>query len=94
MGFPLSLTSRTASLRYSGVQPRAGLIELWAGDRRLVVHARSMTPGKRFPVPGQWAGLSTADRPAPREAMAVQLPIVEVERRSLAVYDEALGVAG
>ncbi|MCL6581886.1 MAG: IS21 family transposase [Firmicutes bacterium] len=75
------------------VQPHADLIELWDGDRRLIVHPRATAPGQRFRAPGQWAGLSIEDRSPPREPMAVQLPSVEVQRRPLKVYEEVAEVA-
>ena len=38
-------------------------------------------------MPGQWQGLpKTAGRPA-KEALAVQVPVGDVEQRSLEVYD-------
>lgn len=65
------------------------MVEIWSGEQRLAVHARSWMRGKRFPVPGQWAGLPLGDAPRAKEALAVQVPAPEVERRSLAVYEVA-----
>ena len=76
------------------VQPLADVVELWSGDQRLIVHPRATSPGQRFKAPGQWAGLKIDDRSPAREALAVQIPTIEVERRPLAAYDEMLGVAG
>lgn len=76
------------------VQPHPDLIELWAADRRLIVHPRATSPGQRFRAPGQWAGLSIDDRPPVREPLAIQIPYVQVERRSLKAYEELQGVAG
>jgi len=76
------------------VQPHADLIELWDGNRRLIVHPWATAPGQRFRAPGQWASLSIDDRPPAREPLAVQLPSVEVEGRSLKAYEEMLEVAG
>jgi len=75
------------------VAAREGIVELWAGAERLVVHARATQPGQRFTVPGQWAGLPLGDRRPRLEPLAVQLPMVDVQRRSLAVY-EALAEVG
>lgn len=65
------------------------MIEIWAGEQRLAVHARSSLRGKRFAVPGQWDGLLLADAPRAREALATQVPAPEVEQRSLSVYEAA-----
>ena len=68
------------------VGQRQGTVEIWAGDERIAVHPRSQKPGQRLILPGQWQGLPRGDgRPKP-EAMAVQIPVGEVERRSLGVY--------
>ena len=68
---------------------RLGTVEIWAGDERIAVHPRSQKPGQRFILPGQWQGLPRGDgRPKP-EAMAVQIPVGQVERRSLGVYELA-----
>ena len=78
-----------------GVQvgQRQGTVEIWAGDERIAVHPRAQRPGRRFILPGQWSGLPrTEDRPR-REAVAVQVPLGEVERRSLDVYDLVAGGA-
>ena len=76
------------------VQPHAHLVEIWDGDRRLIIHPRATAPGQRFRAPGQWAGLSIEDRPPIKEPLAVQLPSVEVERRSLKAYEEVMEVVG
>ena len=69
------------------VGQRAGTVEIWAGDQRLAVHPRAQSHGQRFTMPGQWQGLpKTAGRPA-KEALAVQVPVGDVEQRSLEVYD-------
>lgn len=78
------------------VQVSAGeqVVEIWSGAERIAIHARASRPGGRFPVPGQWAGLTSGrDRP-PKEALAVQLPTVEVEARSLEVYDSVVMAVG
>jgi transposase len=62
------------------------VIELWHGEQRLAVHPRATQPGQRFLVPGQWAGLDLSQRRR-REPLAVQLPMIEVEQRSLAAYE-------
>ena len=71
------------------VGQRLGTVEIWAGDERIAVHPRSQKPGQRLILPGQWQGLPRGDgRPKP-EAMAVQIPVGQVERRSLGVYELA-----
>ena len=68
---------------------RQGTVEIWAGYERIAVHPRAQRLGQHFILPGQWQGLPRGDgRPQP-EAMAVQIPVGEVERRSLDVYEIA-----
>ena len=69
------------------VGQRQGTVEVWAGDQRIAVHAQR--PGQRFILPGQWSGLPRGDGRPRREAVAVQVPAGEVERRSLNVYELA-----
>ena len=71
------------------VGQRMGTVEIWSGDQRLAVHPRSQGVGQRFTLPGQWEGLPKADGRPQQEAVAVQIPVGEVERRSLEVYDLA-----
>ena len=40
-------------------------------------------------LPGQWQGLPKGDNRPRQEAMAVQIPVGDVERRSLDVYELA-----
>lgn len=65
------------------------MIEIWAGEQRLAVHARSWLRGKRFPVPGQWDGLPLDNAPRVREVLATQVPVPEVEERPLSAYEAA-----
>jgi transposase len=74
-----------------GVQASATVVELWAGEERLAVHPRATRPHQRFVLPGQWDGLPMGDARPPREPLAVQLPTVEVEARSLGIYDALVG---
>ena len=69
------------------VGQRMGTVEIWAGDQRLAVHPRAQSPRQRFTMPGQWEGLPRADGRPHKEALAVQVPVGEVERRSLEIYD-------
>ena len=71
------------------VGQRQGTVEIWAGDERIPVHPRGQRPGQRFILPGQWEGLPKGDNRPRREAVAVQIPVGEVERRSLDVYELA-----
>lgn len=75
------------------VQATASSVEVWSGDQRLAVHPRAQRPGQRFTLPGQWKGLQNGDARPHKEALAVQVPSVEVQRRSLDVY-EVLTVGG
>ena len=71
------------------VGQRQGTVEIWVGDERIAVHPRAQRLGQHFILPGQWQGLARGDgRPRP-EAMAVQIPVGDVERRSLDVYELA-----
>ena len=71
------------------VGQRQGTVEVWAGDERIAVHPRAQKPGQRFILPGQWSGLPRGEGRPCREAVAVQVPAGEVERRSLDVYELA-----
>ena len=64
-------------------------MEIWAGGERIAVHPRAQKPGRSFILPGQWAGLPKGDGRPREEAVAVQVPVGEVERRSLDVYELA-----
>ena len=58
------------------------------------MHPRAQQAGQRFILPGQWQGLPKGNGRPLREAVAVQIPAGEVERRSLDVYElAALGGA-
>lgn len=69
------------------VAPRLGMVEIWGGDHRIAVHPKAQRAGQRFTLPGQWNGLRNGDNRPRKEALAVQVSTVEVERRSLDVYD-------
>jgi len=71
------------------VEPGSDTVEIWAGDVRLAVHPRATRPGQRFTLPGQWEGLPSPDRRPERQPLATQVPWIEVEQRSLAVYEVA-----
>ena len=71
------------------VGQRQGTVGIWAGDERIAVHLMAQQLGQRYTLPGQWEGLPKGDSRPRREAMAVQIPIGEVERRSLDVYELA-----
>ena len=75
------------------VGQRQGTVEVWASDERIAVHPRAQRPGQRFILPGQWSGLPRGDGQPRREAAAVQVPVGEVERRSLDVYELVAGGA-
>ena len=71
------------------VGQRQGTVEIWSGDQHLAVHPRAQRAGQRFILPGEWDGLPRGDGRPRREAVAVQVPVGEVERRSLEVYELA-----
>ena len=73
------------------VGERQGTVEIWAGDERIAVHPRVQQPKQRFILPGQWSGLPRGDNRSRKEAVAVQIPAGEVERRSLDVYELVAG---
>ena len=66
-------------------------MEVCAGNERIAVHPRARQAGQRFILPGQWSGLPKGDNPPHREAVTVQVPEGEVERRSLDVYELVAG---
>lgn len=73
------------------VQAGPDTVEIWSGDERIAVHPRAHKPGQRFTLPGQWEGLVASDQRPPKEALAVQMPTVEVECRPLAIYEALSG---
>jgi len=73
------------------VQPDGDTVSIWAGDRLLIVHPRATRRGQHLRAPDQWDGLPRGGAQPQPEPLAVQVPTVEVERRSLAVYDRAAG---
>ena len=75
------------------VGERQGTVEVWAGDERIAVHPRAQQPKQRFTLPGQWSGLPRGDNRPRKEAIAAQIPVGEVECRSLDVYELVAGGA-
>ena len=73
------------------VGERQGTVEIWSGAERIAVHPRAQQPKQRFILPGQWSGLPRGDHRPRKEAVAVQIPAGEVERRSLEVYELVAG---
>ena len=69
------------------VGQRLGMVEVWAEDQRVAVHPRAQGPGQRFTLPGQWKGLPMGNQRPRAHALAVQVPMGQVERRSLQVYE-------
>src|SRR6185312_559554 len=52
------------------------LVQVWSGEQRLAVHPRATHSGQRFPIPGQWVGVSAiTERPKP-EPLASQVPVL------------------
>ncbi len=73
------------------VQPGEHTVEIWAGDKRLVVHPRATRPGQRLAAPGQWDGLPMGDGRSRKAPTALMVATVEVERRPLAFYEAVAG---
>ena len=71
------------------VGQRQGTVEIWSGSERIAVHPRAQRAGQHFILPGQWEGLLHGDGRSRREVVAAQIPVGEVERRSLDVYELA-----
>ena len=71
------------------VGQRQGTVEVWSGNERIAVHPRAQQAGQRFILHGQWVGLPSGDGRAHREAVAVQVPVGEVEFGSLDLYELA-----
>ena len=71
------------------VGQRQGTLEIWAGDERIAVHPRAQRLGQRLILPGQWQGLPKGDNRPRKEAIAVQIPVGEVERGFLDVHEIA-----
>ncbi len=69
------------------VRARSEIVEVWSGQERLAVHPRATRSGERFVVPGQWEGLGPGEGRPGKEALAWQVPSIEVERRALASYE-------
>jgi hypothetical protein len=76
------------------LQVDEGTVQIWAGEQRLAVHPRALHAGQRFRIPGQWTSLRADDNRPQREPLAIQVPAVEVQQRSLAMYDNLLEMAG
>jgi len=66
--------------------------QLWASEQRLAAKPRANRPGQRFTARGKWAALPGGGGPPRTGALAVQVPTVEVQQRSLAIYDALAGL--
>ena len=71
------------------VGQRMGTVEIWDGEDRIAVHPRAHQPGQRFTLPGQWEGLTMGGERSRKPALAVQVPLGQVERRPLEAYELA-----
>ncbi len=69
------------------VAPSEDRIEIWSTRERVAVHPRSWKRGARHILPGQWTDLRQPDDRPATEAIARQLPTIDVQARSLALYD-------
>ncbi|NLE43745.1 MAG: IS21 family transposase [Chloroflexi bacterium] len=69
------------------VQANEEIVEIWDGSQRLAVHPRASRPGQHLKALGQWALVTAHSNPPSREALAYELPTVEVERRPLSFYE-------
>lgn len=88
-GVPWNWAGQTVQVASSN-----GTVEIWSGDQRLAVHPRSHRPGQRLTLPGQWQGLQSGEERPRKEALAVQVSTVEVQRRPLEVYEMAAAGGG
>ena len=70
---------------------RLGTVEVWAGDQGIAVHPRAQRAGQRSVLPGQREGLPLGGAAPHREALAEQVPVVQVEHRSLDIYELVAG---
>lgn len=82
---------------YSGrevtVCDRRGKVEIWIGVKRIACHEKVSRSRAVVPCPNQYQGLTDAQGlPVPRPR-ARQIPIHEVEVRSLEVYERLAGVS-
>ena len=75
------------------VGQRLGTVEIWGGGDLIAVHPRAQRSGQRFTLPGQREGLPMGGERSPRVALAVQVPVGQVERRLLDVYELVAGSA-
>jgi transposase len=64
-----------------------GIVEIWHARERLAVHPQATRRGERRQHPDQWKGIAMGDPRPRKDTVAVMLPGVEVEHRSLAAYD-------
>lgn len=83
--------------RFSGrsvfVRDMKGVIEIWADGQCIAEHQRRPNSKAVVPCPHQYEGLKAAGGMAYPKPMARQIPEVEVENRSLALYDRLAGVS-
>lgn len=73
------------------IQADDGTVQIWMGDRRLVVHPRATRPGQRLTAPGQWDGLPMGDTRPKKAPTARQVASVEVQQRPLLEYEDLVG---
>ena len=73
------------------VGERRGAVEIWSGSEGIAVHPRAQETGQRYILPDHWPGLPRSDNRPQREAVAVQMSVSDVERRSLDVYELVAG---
>lgn len=82
-GVPCEYAGKTVELQCAG-----SMVEIWHGEKRIAVHPRALRQSQFLTAPGQWDGLKQSSSRPRREPVAMQLPLVEVERRSLDVYEQ------
>ena len=73
------------------VGERQGTVEIWAGDERIAVHPVLSSPSSVSSCRDSGRALPRGDNRPRKEAVAVQIPAGEVERRSLDVYELVAG---
>ncbi len=80
-GVPWQYAGKVVEIQCSG-----SMVEIWHGDTRIAVHPKALRQAQFLTAPGQWNGLKQSSSRARRELVAIQLPSLEVECRSLDVY--------
>ena len=87
-GVPWSFAGRTVEVRENGCH-----IEVYSAGVRVAVHPKAVIPGSVVPLPGQWDGVPLGSEGGARQALATRVSSVDMEVRSLKVYEAVAEVA-